>query len=73
MPDSRNVDPQVAHHMGRKAAAARWDNPEEAEAADRDLREALLAKAIRELAGKVPPLTDDQLNRLAGLLRGGAR
>lgn len=72
MRDTRS-DPVVAKHKGRKAAATRWGNPEEAEAADRDLREALLAKAIRELAGKIPPLTDDQLHRLAGLLRGGAR
>lgn len=73
MPRTYKSDPDVAHHLGRRAAAARWGNTEEAEAADRDLREALVAKAIREQIGKVPPLTDEQLHRLAGLLRGGAR
>lgn len=73
MPNSRNVDPQIARHGGRKAAAIRHGNTEEAAAADQDLREALLAKAIRDLAGKIPPLTDEQRTRLAALLHGSAR
>ena len=73
MPDSRNVDPQIARHGGRKAAAVRHGNIEEAAAADRDLREALLAKAIRVLTDKAPPLTDEQRTRLAALLHGSAR
>lgn len=68
MPRSYSIDPTVARHRGRKAVATRDGRHDEAQAADRDLRAALLEQAIRELAGKVPPLTDEQRVRLAELL-----
>lgn len=73
MPRTYKSDPAVARHGGRKAAAVRWGNTEEAQTADQDLREALLAKRIQELADAMPPLTDERRARLAVLLRGGAR
>lgn len=73
MPAKRNIDPQVVQQRGRKGAAIRDGRHDVAQAADRDLRAALLEKTIRELAlEKLPPLTDAQRVHLAGLLQGAS-
>ena len=41
-------------------------------AARRDLRAAHLEAAIARATAEAPPLTDEQVERLAALLRGGA-
>lgn len=74
MPTTRNIDPQVARHRGRKAVAIRDGRHDTALAADRDMRAAMLEKSIRELAlEKLPPLTDSQRVHLASLLSGTNR
>lgn len=50
-------------------ASKRGKSPEEAAAARRQLAEAKIAKAVRECLAEAPPLTEDQLSRLASLLR----
>lgn len=60
-------------HRARKASFVRFGNVEGAERADRDLRAANLAKAIKEVVSAAPPLTDAQRLALAGLLVGGAQ
>jgi hypothetical protein len=72
MPSTRKTDPKVARHQGRKAAAVRYGNTEEAALADRDLRAALIEQRIREFADAMPPLTDEQRTHLAALLRPAA-
>lgn len=57
------------------AAHKRFGNTVKAAEAELDLREALLAKRIRELADAMPPLSTERRVRLAQLLTpaGGAR
>lgn len=65
-PDEVLGTPQ--HHRNRKGGAMRTGNMQLAELADRDLRAAVLAKHIRELADAHPPLTAEQRRALAALL-----
>lgn len=61
------------HHRARKAGAISQGNTEKAATADRDLRAAVLAKHIREVVDKAPPLTDAQRLALSNLLVGGPK
>ncbi len=63
------------HHRARIAALSRDRSPDDPEILDarRDLRAARLEEHVRKVVADWPPLTDEQLDRLAGLLRGGAR
>lgn len=72
-PRTRNDDPAIRNAQGRKGAGLRLGRPEVVAEAELDLREAILAKRIRELADAMPPLSDERRARLAGLLVGGAR
>lgn len=68
----------VRRDRARLAALARHRNPDDPELIDarRQLRAASLADRIREDVAKWPPLTDEQRDRLAALLRpadGGGR
>lgn len=65
------IDPQVAHHRGRKAIAVRHGRRDMAEDADQKLRAARLAAYIRKLVDEWPPLTNEQRSDLAALLRPG--
>jgi hypothetical protein len=51
----------------------RWRAPDDPErqSADREAREERLSRHIRDLIDKWPPLTGEQRDRLAALLRGG--
>jgi hypothetical protein len=62
----------VASHHGRVASLTRSRNPDDPDllAAKRDLRAARAEDYIRELAAAAPPLTAEQRDRLALLLRG---
>lgn len=65
----------VYHHRARIAALSRDRSPDDPQILDarRDLRAARLAEHIEKVVADFPPLTEEQLDRLAGLLRGGAR
>jgi hypothetical protein len=69
---TRKTDREVVRARGKLGAAVRDGREEVAAEAQLDLREALLAKRIRELADAMPPLSDERRARLAGLLTGGA-
>lgn len=61
-------------HRARLAALSRYRNPDDPEVIDarRQLRAAGLADRIREDVAKWPPLTAEQCDRLAALLRPAA-
>lgn len=52
----------------RVATAVRLGKPDQAHQARTELREALLARAIREAVDAAPPLNSDQRARLAAML-----
>lgn len=56
----------------RLANATRWGTPEDAAEARRDLAAAKLEASIGKITGDAPPLTDDQRDHLAALIREGA-
>jgi ribosome recycling factor len=62
------------HHRARLAALKRHspENTEAIEAAKADLAAANLAQRIREIVDSAPPLTDEQRDKLATLLRPSA-
>ncbi|TFD53217.1 hypothetical protein E3T46_04595 [Cryobacterium sp. Hh11] len=56
--------------VAKIAAAARWGNPSpEIAVAHRDLAAERLADYITKVVSKAPPLTPEQRDRLASLLR----
>lgn len=62
-------------HYRAKVAALSRDRDEhdpELTAARRDLRAERLADQIEKVVSAAPPLTPEQIDRLSGLLRGGA-
>lgn len=65
----------ILHHRGRVAALSRSrpdDDPELVEA-KRNLLALSLEKAVREAVAKAPPLTVEQRDRIAAILRGGSQ
>jgi hypothetical protein len=62
------------HQRARVAHAVRYHGPDAPEVADarRDLAAANLAAYIEKTVSNAPPLTAEQRDRLALLLRGGA-
>lgn len=68
------VSKAAAHHRARVAALSRdraADDPELVEAR-RSLRAELLMQHMRELVASAPPLTNEQVEAIAALLRAGA-
>lgn len=63
----------VSHHRARVASLSRDRAPNDPEitAAKRDLRAELLAEHVARIIAQAPPLTDEQRDRIAGLLRAG--
>lgn len=61
----------ISHHKARVGALSRSRRDDDAELQDakRKLHEAKIAACIQANLDKAPPLTDDQRNRLAELLR----
>ena len=59
--------------LARHAAAVRWDNPNQTETA-RELATARIAEYVARVVDAAPPLTPEQRDRIAALLRptGGA-
>lgn len=58
---------------GPVAVAVRLKDPEAEAVARRNLAEAKIAASIDKALAVAPPLTTEQIKRLSGLLRGGAR
>jgi hypothetical protein len=70
---ARNVDPRIAHYRSKKAALSRSrpaDDPELVEAGE-NLARARLERAIERALESAPPLTDEQVHRIAALLHRG--
>ena len=68
------ASPAVATARGRKAALARHRSADDPQliAATVDLKAERLAEHIKRTVDNAPPLTQEQRDRLALLLRGGA-
>lgn len=66
-----SLAPDVAHHRAKHAALTRSCEPDDPRLlnARRDLAAATLADRIRSTIDAAPPLTDEQRERLAALLR----
>ena len=62
------------HHRARVAALSRDRAPDDPDLQDarRDLRASMLAAHVAKVVAQAPPLTAEQRDRLAILLRGGA-
>jgi hypothetical protein len=67
------VSPATAHHRGRVAALSRDRAPNDPELVDarRSLRAECLAEHVSRVIAEAPPLSDEQLSRIAALLRVG--
>lgn len=65
------VGTEVAQTRSRVAVAARRGTPDEVAEAKRDHAAAKIAAHIAKVVAEAPPLTPEQRDRLAGLLRGG--
>ena len=65
----------TCHHRARIAALSRDRRPDDPELVDarRSLRAARLEERVNEMLAGWPPLTDEQLDRVAALLRAGSR
>lgn len=74
MPSLSRIPPAVAHHRARVAALSRDRLPDDPDLLDarRTLRAESLAEHIAKVVAEAPPLTTEQRDRLALLLRGGA-
>lgn len=59
------------HHRGRVAALSRSRSADDPELVDarRDLKAQRLADHVAKVVAEAPPLTDEQRERIAGLLR----
>lgn len=67
------LSPAAAHHRGKLAALSRSRTPDDPELleARRDLRAERLADYVARIVAEAPPLTNEQRERIAGLLRAG--
>lgn len=64
-------NPERRRLRGQIAAASRHHPDTDLRPLRRDLAAEKLADYIAEVVAEAPPLTDDQVDRIAGLLRGG--
>jgi len=67
--------PATTHHRARIAALSRDREPDDPELleARRSLRAVRLEEHVNKVLADWPPLTDEQLDRIAALLRAGSR
>jgi len=63
----QSIAQQARNRLGGHARQAK--NPAQVEEAQRELAAARLEQHIKQVVDGMPPLTDDQLSRLAVLLR----
>jgi hypothetical protein len=73
MPTPKSPSPTVAHHRARIAALSRDRRPDDPDLLDarQKLRAEMLAEHVKRAVAKLPPLTDEQCQRIAGLLLAG--
>lgn len=64
--------PERRRLVALKAINVRYGNTAEAERLDAEIRTARLEAEIEEAVAKFPPLSDEQCQRLARLLKAGA-
>jgi hypothetical protein len=64
-------NPDVRRATAKLAAAQRWHRGKETAELTRDLAAERLADHIQRVVNSAPPLTAEQRDRLASLLRGG--
>jgi hypothetical protein len=69
------LSPATTHHRARIAALSRDRQPHDPELVEarRTLRGIRLEERVSEVLAGWPPLTDEQLDRVAALLRAGSR
>ena len=60
--------PEQRHLQARKAIATRWGDTETASTAGRDLRALQLEAHVRQVVAEAPPLTQEQIDRIAAAL-----
>lgn len=67
--------PTPQHHRARVARLSRDHAPSAPELVEarRDLKAANLQKAVEKAVNTAPPLTEEQVDRISAILRGGAR
>lgn len=63
---------EVQHRRGKLATAARWGTEDNQTGARHNLAVANIEKHVARIVAEVPPLTDEQRERLSGLLSGAA-
>lgn len=64
--------PTITQARSRLGVATKARDEQAANDARRDLAAAKIAQYVRRVVDEAPPLTSDQLDRLAAILRGGA-
>lgn len=69
---SKGIDPRLAKKRSAVAVASRSGNTHKIESTKRDLAAEKIAVYIERTVNAAPPLTLEQRDRLASLLRGGA-
>lgn len=65
------ISPEAARHRSRLGYAVQHNNHERAKEARRDLRATLLYEHVKRTLRELPPLTEEQRDRVAALLQGG--
>lgn len=65
--------PTVPKALSDVMVGTRLNDPEREAKGRRDLAEAKIAAAVKRALSTAPPLTPEQVTRLSGLLRGGAK
>lgn len=68
------ITSEAAHLRGRIAGLSRDRSPDDPELLDarRNLRATMLRDHVQKVLAEAPPLTQEQRDRVAALLRGGA-
>jgi hypothetical protein len=63
--------PKARRLQAKSAAAIRWDHPNKDDIA-REYAEQRLVEFVTKVVAEAPPQTDEQRDRIAAILRGGA-
>lgn len=66
------ISPEAASARARLGTHTRYGHHEAAAEARRDLRAATLKAHIKRVVDEMPPFTQEQLDDLAAIIRGGA-
>jgi len=72
MPTRPKASPETLSKIGRRSAVIRHTPNADTTDLERDIAASQLVDYARHVVDTAPPLTDDQVNRVVALLRGGA-